>query len=248
MPAASTDDIPNPNHLPTRNNSHLRHIFHIHHFSILSSLRTVCLLFLLRQQDHTTMPPAPSQKGTGKKNANAIGKRSRNTTPMSVGPSSANIPPVEIIETEYLDLKLELVRNINYDDLVDSSASNALIPDSKSLDGLITRLGKLNEIIERRGTWCDKGMRLVAGHRKAHFDEMATLSRRDDARKDGEEETERRANKKKRKANDSLAPGDAHTGKPCPSNLFMRLHYNCVYGLIVVKHCCETAEVEYTFL
>ncbi|KAI1440718.1 histone acetyltransferases subunit 3-domain-containing protein [Annulohypoxylon stygium] len=162
------------------------------------------------------MPPAPSQKGTGKKNANAIGKRSRNTTPMSVGPSSANIPPVEIIETEYLDLKLELVRNINYDDLVDSSASNALIPDSKSLDGLITRLGKLNEIIERRGTWCDKGMRLVAGHRKAHFDEMATLSRRDDARKDGEEETERRANKKKRKANDSLAPGDAHTERSSP--------------------------------
>ncbi|KAI1209248.1 histone acetyltransferases subunit 3-domain-containing protein [Annulohypoxylon truncatum] len=162
------------------------------------------------------MPPAPSQKGTGKKNANAMGKRSRNTTPMSIGPSSANIPPVDIIETEYLDLKLESVRSINYDDLVDSSASNALIPDSRSLDGLITRLGKLNEIIERRGASCDRGMRLVATHRKAHFDEMAPVSRRDDTRKDGEEETERRANKKKRKANDSLAPGDAHTERSSP--------------------------------
>ncbi|OTA98899.1 hypothetical protein M426DRAFT_325607 [Hypoxylon sp. CI-4A] len=162
------------------------------------------------------MPPAPSQKGTGKKNA-GIGKRSRNTTPMSGLPPSANIPPVEIIETEFLDLKLESVRTITYDDLVDSSASNAVIPDSKSLDGLITRLGKLNEIIERRGTWCDKGMRLVADERKIFYDEMVAAGRRDDARREGEE-SEKRANKKKRKAtgNDNLAPGDAHTERSSP--------------------------------
>ncbi|KAI0150023.1 histone acetyltransferases subunit 3-domain-containing protein [Hypoxylon sp. NC0597] len=162
------------------------------------------------------MPPAPSQKGTGKKNAGAIGKRSRNTTPMSSLPSTASLPPVDIIETEFLDLKLEHVRNINYDDLVDSSASNAVIPDSKSLDGLITRLNKLNEIIERRGNWCDKGMRLVATQRKAFYDEMASAPRTDDGRKDGEEESERRANKKKRKANDTLAPGNAHTERSSP--------------------------------
>ncbi|KAI1097646.1 histone acetyltransferases subunit 3-domain-containing protein [Jackrogersella minutella] len=162
------------------------------------------------------MPPAPSQKGTGKKNAGVIGKRSRNTTPMSNPPSSANIPPVEIIETEFLDLRLESVRNITYDDLVDSTASNAVIPDSKSLDGLITRLGKLSEIIERRGTWCDKGMRLVVVQRKLHYDEMASAGRRDDARREGDEDSERRANKKKRKVNESLAPGDAHIERSSP--------------------------------
>ncbi|KAI2630250.1 histone acetyltransferases subunit 3-domain-containing protein [Hypomontagnella submonticulosa] len=155
------------------------------------------------------MPPAPSQKGTGKKNAGAIGKRSRNTTPMSSLPSSAVIPPVDIIETEFLDLKLESVRSITYDDLVDSTASNALIPDSKSLDGLITRLGKLNEIIESRGTWCDKGMRLVAAERKNFYDDMASARRRDDARREGE-------NKKKRKGTDSFAPGDAHIERSSP--------------------------------
>lgn len=157
------------------------------------------------------MPPAPSQKGTGKKNAGAIGKRSRNTTPMSSLPSNtAIIPPVDIIETEFLELRLESVRSITYDDLVDSNTSNAVIPDSKSLDGLITRLGKLNEIIERRGTWCDKGMRLVAAERKNFYDDMASASRRDEARREGENE---RVNKRKRKAADSLAPGDAHIGK-----------------------------------
>ncbi|KAI4863005.1 histone acetyltransferases subunit 3-domain-containing protein [Hypoxylon rubiginosum] len=160
------------------------------------------------------MPPNPSQKGTGKKNAGVMGKRSRNTTPMSSLPlpSSANIPPVDTIETEFLDLRLDSIRSITYDDLVDVSASNAVIPDSKSLDGLITRLGKLNEIIERRGTWCDKGMRLVAAQRKSHYDEMATASRGDDTRREGED-SDRRANKKKRKGTDSLAPGDARTGE-----------------------------------
>ncbi|KAI1405429.1 histone acetyltransferases subunit 3-domain-containing protein [Hypoxylon fuscum] len=162
------------------------------------------------------MPPAPSQKGTGKKNAGVIGKRSRNTTPMSSLPSSTNIPPVDIIETEFLDLRLESVRGITYDDLVESSTSNVIIPDSKTLDGLITRLGKLNEIIERRGTWCDKGMRLVAAQRKSYQDDMTSASRRDDARREGDDDSEKKANKKKRKANDSLAPGDAHTERSSP--------------------------------
>ncbi|KAI0169113.1 histone acetyltransferases subunit 3-domain-containing protein [Hypoxylon sp. FL1284] len=159
------------------------------------------------------MPPNPSQKGTGKKNAGVMGKRSRNTTPMSSAPlpSSANIPPVETIETEFLDLRLESIRSIIYDDLVDLSASNAVIPDSKSLDGLITRLGKLHDIIDHRGNWCDKGMRLVAAQRKIYYDEVATASRGDEARRNGEE-SERKANKKRRKGADSLAPGDARSG------------------------------------
>ncbi|KAI1498187.1 histone acetyltransferase subunit 3 [Biscogniauxia marginata] len=157
------------------------------------------------------MPPAPSQKGTGKKGAGVIRQRSRNTTPMSVPPSSARIPSPEIIETEFLELKLEHMRPTTYDDLVDQSASNAVIPDSKSLDGLIARLSKLNEIIKRRENWCDKGMRLVAAHRKSHVDE-----RREESRREGGEEAEKRANKKKRKANDTLAPGDANTERSSP--------------------------------
>lgn len=159
------------------------------------------------------MPPAPGQKGTGKKGAGAIRQRSRNTTPMS-GPinppastSSASIH-VEPIETEFLELKLESVRNLSYDDLVEPSPSNAVIPDSKNLDGLITKLTKLHEIIERRGQWCDKGMRLVAMQRKNHVDDMAAEDRGDRA-----EEGAKKANKKKRKANDSLAaPKDTNTG------------------------------------
>ncbi|EMR63046.1 putative transcriptional regulator ngg1 protein [Eutypa lata UCREL1] len=161
------------------------------------------------------MPPAPSQKGTGKKGAGAIRQRSRNTTPMSgpvpTHPSNASIPPVEPIETEFLDLKLESVRTLSYDDLVDPSASNAVIPDSKSLDGLITRLTKLNEIIERRGQWCDKGMRLVAMQRKNHVDDMATEDRGERA-----EEGAKKANKKKRKANDTLAPKDTNIERSSP--------------------------------
>ncbi|KAI1630812.1 histone acetyltransferase subunit 3 [Biscogniauxia mediterranea] len=157
------------------------------------------------------MPPAPSQKGTGKKGSGIIRQRSRNTTPMSVPPSNARIPSPEIIETEFLDLRLEHMRPTTYDDLVDQGASNAVIPDSKSLDGLITRLGKLNEIIDRRGTWCDKGMRLIAVQRKSHYDE-----RRDDSRREGGEEAEKRANKKKRKANDTLAPGEVNNERSSP--------------------------------
>ncbi|RYP34484.1 hypothetical protein DL767_004260 [Monosporascus sp. MG133] len=157
------------------------------------------------------MPPAPGQKGTGKKGAGAIQRqRSRNTTPMSgPPPASASIPPVEPIETAFLDLKLEYVRSLSYDDLVDSSASNAVIPDSKSLDGLITRLGKLNEIIERRGQWCDKGMRLVAMQRKNHFDDLG-------AEGAGEGEVAKKSNKKKRKANDTLAPHEKNTERSSP--------------------------------
>ncbi|KAI1338373.1 histone acetyltransferase subunit 3 [Xylariaceae sp. FL0016] len=160
------------------------------------------------------MPPAPSQKGTGKKASGIVRQRSRNTTPMSGPPPGANIPPVELLETKLFELRLESIRNISYDDLVDPSASNAVIPDSKTLDGLITRLGKLNEIIESRGTWCDKGMRLVAEQRKNHYDDVAAGA--GSGRRYGSEEGDKRSNKKKRKANDNLAPGDANVERSSP--------------------------------
>ncbi len=138
--------------------------------------------------------------------------------PASSGSSGASIPPVEPIETEFLDLKLEFVRNLSYDDLVDPSASNAVIPDSKSLDGLITRLTKLNDIIERRCQWCDKGMRLVAMQRKNHVDGVGSDGK---SERVGEQEGGK-GNKKKRKANDSLAPKDINTGMlfSFPAHLF----------------------------
>src|SRR4051812_24861350 len=104
------------------------------------------------------MPPGTSQ---AKKGGIAMARqRSRNTTPLSTSPT-ASLPPVETVETEYLELKFDLFRNITYEDLVDPSASNAVIPDSKSLDGIVSRLQRLQDLVEKRGTFCDRGMRVL---------------------------------------------------------------------------------------
>jgi len=167
-----------------------------------------------------TMPPGNSQKGTGKKGASAMARqRSRNTTPSSVPPTTtatASLPPVETVDTEYLELKFELLRNISYDDLVDSGTPSAVIPDSRSLDGIATRLQRLQDLVEQRTSNCDRGMRLLAANRKARMDEIAAERGREDDRRRreaDEEEKERRANKKKRKATESLAPQDNHLGQ-----------------------------------
>ncbi|KAI1331046.1 histone acetyltransferase subunit 3 [Xylariaceae sp. FL0255] len=157
------------------------------------------------------MPPAPGQKGTGKKGSGAKPPRSRNTTPMSSLPTAASIPPIEVLETEYLDLRLEYLPALKNDDLVDQTVWNAVIPDSRSLDGLHSRLGQLDELIERRGTWSDKAMRLVATKKKEYMEDVSS-----GARKDGSEEGEKKLNKKKRKANDNLAPGDQNTERSSP--------------------------------
>ncbi|KAK4191802.1 chromatin-remodeling complexes subunit NGG1 [Podospora australis] len=94
--------------------------------------------------------------------------------------------------------------------MVDPSTSNTATPDSKSLDGLISRLQKLGEIIEKRGLNCDRGMRLLAQNRRVRLDELAVERGREEERRQKEaddEERERKANKKKRKATESLAPG-----------------------------------------
>ncbi len=158
------------------------------------------------------MPPAPGQKGTGKKGAGAIRQRSRNTTPSS-GPPMASLPSIETADAEYLDLRVDVFRNLGYDDLVDQSASNAVIPDSKNLDGMIARLQRLQETIEKRSNFCDRSMRLLAQARKHHRIEEITETRSQDERgRTDDEEREKRANKKKRKLNDTLAPEDAKHG------------------------------------
>ncbi len=165
------------------------------------------------------MPPGSGQKGTGKKGgaASAMARqRSRNTTPSSV-PPGASLPPIESVAAEYLDLSFDVFRNISYEDLVDSGASNAVIPDSRTLDGIVARLQRLQEIVERRGSFCDRGMRLLAENRKNRMTEIAVQREREEERhrKEAEdEERERRANKKKRKATENLAPpAEGNTGQ-----------------------------------
>ena len=148
------------------------------------------------------MPPPSSQKGTGKKGgAGAVRQqqqRSRNTTPSAV-PAVANLPPVEHVETETLELRFEVLRNLTYEDMVDPAASNTVTPDSKSLEGLLSRLQRLGEIVDKRGTNCDRGMRLLAQNRRLRMDEMAAERGREEERRQKEaddEERERKANKK----------------------------------------------------
>ncbi|KAI0171662.1 histone acetyltransferases subunit 3-domain-containing protein [Pestalotiopsis sp. NC0098] len=166
------------------------------------------------------MPPVPSQKGTGKKGSGIVRQRSRNTTPNAApappAPGTAGLPQGDTIETDFIkDLKFESLPPISYEDLVEAGASNANIPDSKSLDGLIARLTKIHDIIEGRGTFCDRGMRLVAGERsKMHFEDMSSTGREDE--KPRRDDDEKKANKKKRKATDSLAPGDAKIDRSSP--------------------------------
>ncbi|KAK0731345.1 histone acetyltransferases subunit 3-domain-containing protein [Lasiosphaeris hirsuta] len=167
------------------------------------------------------MPPPSSQKGTGKKGgAGAMRQqqRSRNTTPSAV-PAAANLPPIENIEIETVELRFEVFRNLTYEDMVDPAASNTVTPDSKSLDGLITRLNKLSTIIENRGLNCDRGMRLLAQTRKQRMDELAVERGREEERRQkdiDDEERERKANKKKRKATDSLAPQGGNIERSSP--------------------------------
>ena len=165
------------------------------------------------------MPPASSQSSAGKKGGGASAmrqqNRSRNTTPSSV-PPGASLPPMESIETDLLDLRFELFRNLTYEDMVDPGASGSVIPDSKSLDGMVTRLTKLGDVIERRGQNCDRGMRLLAQSRKSRMDEFAAERGREEERRQREaddEERERKANKKKRKASDNLAPQPSNVGE-----------------------------------
>ncbi|KAI0539569.1 histone acetyltransferases subunit 3-domain-containing protein [Xylaria digitata] len=175
------------------------------------------------------MPPAPSQKGTGKKASGGKAQRSRNTTPMSSLPTStstttaaaaaaaASIPPVELLESELFDVKYEHVRNILYDDIIDQSTSNAVIPDSKTLDALLLKLEKLSDLIDRRGSWCDKAMRLIVTEKKGHLaNELQSVSKAESRKEGASHDGGGKPNKKKRKANESLAPGDHNIERSSP--------------------------------
>lgn len=185
------------------------------------------------------MPPAPSQKGTGKKASGIARQRSRNTTP-SAGPppgaASAGIPPVEYIDTEYVELRLEYIADLTVESFTGSDASNAVIPDSKSLDGMITRLGKLSDITEKQGQLFDRGMRLLAPIIKMHSADAAN-----NEEKPHKEDAAKKANKKKRKANDSLAPRETNTGKCIPGGLVIKCAHGSWSFFFGFEHCPVTS-------
>ncbi|KAI1158489.1 histone acetyltransferases subunit 3-domain-containing protein [Nemania serpens] len=189
------------------------------------------------------MPPAPGQKGTGKKASGGKAQRSRNTTPMSnfptsnnnnnnninninnnnnnavsaVSASAAGIPAIDLLESELFDIKYEHVRDTLYDDIIDQTTSNAVIPDSKTLDALLLKLEKLHDLVERRGSWCDKGMRLTAAEKKGHHvNEPPPASKPESRKERSSQDASKKLNKRKRKANENLAPADQNTERSSP--------------------------------
>lgn len=165
------------------------------------------------------MPPASSQKGTGKKGAGAIARqRSRNTTPSSV-PPPASLPPIETKQTEYLGLEYDSFRNIAFEDIVDQNGTSSGMPDTRNIDGIMTRLQRLSDTLERRHNFCDRGMRLMVPNLRIRMDEERSREE-ERLRKEAEDDDERarkanKANKKKRKAADTLAPNDNNIGQSC---------------------------------
>lgn len=185
------------------------------------------------------MPPASSQKGTGKKGAGAIARqRSRNTTPSAV-PPPASLPPIDVKQTEYLDLNYDSFRNLTYEDVVDQTAISSGMPESKNLDGMMTRLQRLQETLERRHNFCDRGMRLLVPLLRARLDDERSREE-ERLRREAAEDDERarkankanKANKKKRKAADSLAPHDTNLGQSP-----LCLAPTCVHAVVRIA-CC----------
>ncbi|GAO15241.1 hypothetical protein UVI_02006700 [Ustilaginoidea virens] len=144
------------------------------------------------------MAPGSSHAGSGKKNTAAMPKQSRNSTPAPAPPTS--LPPQEFYDPDYLNTRVILFKNLSYDDLVDHSAVNATVPDSKSVDVMLEKLKNLVNIMEKRSTFYDRGMRHLADERKKRPDDY-------DMRADGEQEGKRSKHKKK-KASESQAQED----------------------------------------
>lgn len=135
------------------------------------------------------MAPGSSQKGTSKKNA-AMQKQSRNSTPVPVPASS--LPAQEFYDPDYLNTRVILFPNLAYDDLVDHGASNATVPDSKTVDAMLEKLKSLTNIMEKRSAFYDRGMRHLADERKNRPDDF------DRMHVDGENEGKKSKHKRKK--------------------------------------------------
>ncbi|CAK7198563.1 Transcriptional regulator [Sporothrix eucalyptigena] len=171
------------------------------------------------------MPPGQA----GKKGGSAISRqRSRNTTPSSVATAAAaaasvpatataSLPEITTSELQYLkELKFEVFENLTYDDLVDAgSGTGSNLPDYKSVDGIISRLKRLQGIADARAGSYDRGMRLLSQSRRARMDQAAADRSREEERlqrEGGDEDHQRRANKKKRKAPSGGGDSQANDG------------------------------------
>lgn len=138
------------------------------------------------------------QKGTGKKGGGAMAKASRTSTPV---PPTASLPAQTAYDPDFLPARVVVFEDsISYDDLVDAGASNATVPDSRSIDAMLSKLKDLVVAMEKRSNFYDRGMRFLADERKKRPDDYG-----------GEEEV-RRSKHKRKKASDSLAPpeGGSH--------------------------------------
>ncbi|KAG6020507.1 hypothetical protein E4U41_002824 [Claviceps citrina] len=137
-----------------------------------------------------SMAPGASHIGPGKKNTAAMPKQSRNSTPAPA--PSASLPPQEFYDPDYLNTRVILFKNnLGYEDLVDQSAVNAMVPDSKSVDAMLEKLKNLVNIMEKRSTFYDRGMRHLADERKKRLEDY-------DVRVDGEQEGKRSKHKRKK--------------------------------------------------
>ncbi|KAF4125025.1 transcriptional adapter 3 [Geosmithia morbida] len=147
------------------------------------------------------MPSGASQKGTGKKGGATMAKQSRTSTP--VPPPTASLPPQEPYDPDFLNTRVIVFQNtLSYDDLVDSGASSATVPDSRSIDAMLAKLKEMVSVMEKRSNFYDRGMRFLADERKKRPDDYT-----------GEEEV-RRSKHKRKKASDSLAPPDSARSSP----------------------------------
>lgn len=141
------------------------------------------------------MAPGSNSAGSGKKNAVTMPRPSRNSTP-----APASLPPQEFYDPDYLNTRVILFENLSYEDLVDQGASNATVPDSRSVDAMLEKLKSLINIMEKRSTFYDRGMRHLADERKNRPDDYDLM------RVDGEQEGKRSKHKRKKGA-DSQGDG-----------------------------------------
>ncbi|KAG6118904.1 hypothetical protein E4U14_006151 [Claviceps sp. LM454 group G7] len=117
--------------------------------------------------------PGSSHVGPNKKNPAAMPKPSRNSTPAPAPTPASSLPAQEFYDPEYLDTRVILFkRNLSYEDLVDQSAVNAMVPDSKSVDAMLEKLKNLVNVMEKRATFYDRGMRNLAEDRKKRTENL----------------------------------------------------------------------------
>lgn len=122
-------------------------------------------------------------------------KPSRTSTPTP----GSSLPPQEFYDPDFLNTRVILFPNLSYDDLVDTGASNATVPDSRTVDSMLEKLKSLISVMEKRSTFYDRGMRYLADERKKRPDDF-------DSMMVDEPEVKKSKNKKKK-------GGDADAGK-----------------------------------